>query len=225
MSSFVFMKLLETNASRYDAGMALLSLGSMERMYRSVADLVPEGSKAIEVGCGTGGTTRHLLQRCRHVTAVDRSPTMLAVARRKLGSAVDEGTLEVRQVNLTALDREFPDESFDCVVACLLLSELSATEEAYALDQFRRLVRPGGTVVVADEVAPADAVRRLAYRARRAPLAAVTYLLTQTSTHHTVDMAAKFEHRDMTVDKVSYLNGGTVQLLQGRKPACSPPSA
>ena len=215
------MKLLETNASRYDAGMALLSLGSMERIYRSVADLVPEGSRAIEVGCGTGGATRHLLQRCEHVTAIDRSPMMLAVAHRKLGSALDEGRLELRQLSLTALDREFDAESFDCVVACLLLSELSVTEEAFALDQFCRLARPGGAVVVADEVAPVDPLHRLAYQARRAPLAALTYLFTQTSTHHTVDLVGKFEHRSLSVGKVCYLNGGTVQLLQARRPACS----
>lgn len=214
------MKLLETSAARYDAGMTLLSLGSVERIYRSVAALVPEGSEVVEIGCGTGGVTGYLAQRCKHVTAIDRSEAMLTVARRKLGTPIADGTLELQQLNLVALDRAFPAASCDCIVCCLVLSELSATEEAYALDQFCRLVRPGGSVVVADEVAPQSLGRRLSYHAWRAPLAVVTYLVTQTSTHRTTDLAAKLTGRGLRIDHVAELSGGTVQVIEGRKPLC-----
>lgn len=220
MSSFVFMKLLETSSDRYDAGMALLGLGSVDRIYRSVAALVPAGSEVVEVGCGTGGVTSYLTQRCSHVTAIDRSEAMLTVARRKLAAPIADGRLDLRQLNLVALDRAFSDASCDCVVSCLVLSELSATEEAYALDQFCRLVRPGGSVVVADEVAPQSVARRLAYRALRAPLAAVTYLVTQTSTHNTTDLAAKLAGRGLRIAYLAELSGGTVQVIEGRRPQC-----
>ncbi len=219
------MKLLETSASRYDAGMALLSLGSVDRLYRAVAERVPKGSEVVEVGCGTGGVTQYLVDRCRHVVAIDRSPSMLAIAARKLDGAVRDGRLELRQLNLIALDRAFANDRFDCVVCCLVLSELSAAEEAYALDQFCRLARPGGTVVVADEAAPQDRARRLAYHAGRAPLAAITYLLTQTTTHRTVDLAAKLAGRGLVLAHVAGLGGGTVQLLEGTKPAWPSPAS
>lgn len=225
MSSFVFMKLLETSASRYDTGMALLSLGSVDRIYRAVAERVPKGSDVVEIGCGTGGVTRYLVGRCRHVTAIDRSQAMLTVAGRKLGSAIKDGSLELRQLNLIALDRVFADGRFDCVVCCLVLSELSTAEEAYALDQFCRLTRPGGSVVVADEAAPEGRARRVAYHAQRTPLAALTYLLTQTTTHRTTDLAAKLAGRGLVLAHAGDLNSGTVQLLEGRKPACPSVSA
>ena len=43
-------------------------------------------------------------------------------------------------------------------------------------------LRPGGRAVLADEVEPDSAARRVLHRAGRLPLAVVTYLLTQTTT-------------------------------------------
>ena len=57
MSSFAFMKLLETKAARYDQGMELLTLGRIGSLYERVAERVPQGGRVLEVGCGTGGVT------------------------------------------------------------------------------------------------------------------------------------------------------------------------
>ena len=84
MSSFVFMKLLETQASRYDLGMRLLSLGGIGRLHADVAARVPEGCRVLEIGCGTGSLTELLARRGCRVVGVDRSTGMLAQARRKL---------------------------------------------------------------------------------------------------------------------------------------------
>lgn len=46
------------------------------------------GARALDLGCGTGSSTRPLLERGYQVTGVDRSPAMLARAREKLGPAV-----------------------------------------------------------------------------------------------------------------------------------------
>ncbi|MFI7676378.1 corrinoid protein-associated methyltransferase CpaM [Actinophytocola sp. NPDC049390] len=217
------MKLLETQASRYDLGMRMLSIGRIQRLYAEVAAHVPEQGDILDVGCGTGGVTAALLTEGltegRQVTGVDRSPQMLAVAETKLAEPVAAGRLRLRQVPITGLEREFPAESFDAVVCCLVLSELSATEESYALDVFCRLLRPGGTLVLADEVTPDSPVRRWLYRVGRWPMAALTYVVTQTGTHATRELDRKLTDRGLETVRVAHRQGQSFQIVTGRKPA------
>lgn len=213
------MKLLETQASRYDLGMRMLSSGRIRRLYAEVAGQVPARGEVLDVGCGTGGVSAALLSGDRRVTGVDRSARMLAVAEAKLAEPIAAGRVRLRRVAITGLEREFSAESFDAVVCCLVLSELSATEERYALDVFCRLLRPGGTLVLADEVTPNTLVRRWLYRAGRWPMAVLTYLVTQTSTHATAGLDRKLADRGLEGVAVTRRQGRSFQIVAGRKPA------
>lgn len=220
MSSFVFMKLLETRASRYDRGMRLLSFGRIAGIYRTVAEHTPPGSEVLEIGCGTGGVTAELLKRGCQVTAVDRSRQMLSVATCKLAGA--GASLRLLPLPITGLDRTFGENAFDSVVCCLVLSELTAPEERYALDSCCRLLRPGGTLIVADEALPGTRLRRLLYRGTRLPVAALAYLLTQTTTRHVRDMDAKLSRRGLEAIGHTALYGGSFEIVHGRKRTCRP---
>jgi ubiquinone/menaquinone biosynthesis C-methylase UbiE len=127
--------------------------------------------------------------------------------------------VRLRQVSITGLDREFAPESFDAIVCCLVLSELTATEERYALDVFCRLLRPGGTLVLADETAPTSTGRRLLYRLARLPMAALTYALTQTTTHAARELDRKLTERGLDAVETIRRQGQSFQIVRGRKPA------
>jgi ubiquinone/menaquinone biosynthesis C-methylase UbiE len=80
------------------------------------------------------------------LTGIDLSPGMLAVAEkraRELGRAV-----ELRLGDAVSLD--FPDGHFDTVVATLLLS--SVPNERRAATEARRVLGPGGQLLVLDHV-------------------------------------------------------------------------
>ena len=65
----------------------------------------------------------------------------------------------------------------------LSFSELSDDELDHVLRASSHLLKEGGRLVVADEVPPTEWWRRAAARLVRWPLAIVTFLLTQNTTH------------------------------------------
>jgi len=100
----------------------------------------------LEVACGTGRNLPHYPPGVR-LTAIDLSSGMLQRARaraRELGVEVD-----LRQGDAQALD--FPDDSFDAIVCTLALCEIPDLRGAVA--EMRRVLRPGGLLLVVDHVA------------------------------------------------------------------------
>ena len=76
---------------RYDRGAAhrkewFREVGIVEEALRPA---LPDGS-ILELACGTGLWTKHLVGNGRHVVAVDASPEAIALNRRRLGDSVAE---------------------------------------------------------------------------------------------------------------------------------------
>lgn len=183
MSSYVYMKVLESAPLRYDRGIRLLSRGEIDQVYARVAELAAApGRRLLDLGCGTGNLSIACRTRGADVVGIDSNAGMLEVARDKASSCQGPGTLAFVELNALEIEDRFAERSFDAAVSCLLFSELTAEERAYVLKTLRRLVKPGGSVVIADEVAPAAAAGRAWWRLTRAPLVGLTWLLTQTTT-------------------------------------------
>jgi ubiquinone/menaquinone biosynthesis C-methylase UbiE len=112
-----------------------------------ILDLVLAGRgalDALDVGCGTGFLTFELLARRHRVTGVDFAPAMIAEARRK---AAERG-VAVRFEEADAEQLPFPAGSFDLVISRHLLWTLPHPEAA--IDEWIRVLRPGGRLVVVD---------------------------------------------------------------------------
>jgi len=56
VSTYVWMRVLESAAHRYDLGIRLLSFGHTEKIYERVAALA-RGPAVLALGCGTGNVT------------------------------------------------------------------------------------------------------------------------------------------------------------------------
>ncbi len=181
MSTFAWMKFLESSPERYDQGIRMLSGGRIDEVYERIAKRVaaPE-RRVLDMGCGTGAVALSCAARGAYVTGIDIDAGMLEVARAK--PVPTKGRVEWMQVGIAEIEDHFGPATFDAVVSCLMFSELSADERAYALRAALRVLVPGGDVVIADETVPRSTLRRTLHRLRRAPRHALTYLLTQTST-------------------------------------------
>ena len=149
-------------APRYDRVVDLQIGPSTRAMVRDRLAAEERLGTVVEFGCGTGFYTEVLAQKADAVVATDVAPGMLALARSRI---------DAPNVTFRAEDGQrtsFPDEAFDAVFMSLVLH---FTEPATTLAEMHRILRPGGTLVVAnldpDALRGLDRVRslvRITYR-------------------------------------------------------------
>ncbi|BEP14364.1 methyltransferase domain-containing protein [Acidothermaceae bacterium B102] len=104
------------------------------------------GERVLEVGCGVGAQTVHLLRSSPGalLTSVDLSAVSLAHAQARVATEVPGAVVDWRQGDL--FDLPFADASYDHLFICFVLEHLA--EPVQALAGLRRLLRPGGTITV-----------------------------------------------------------------------------
>jgi demethylmenaquinone methyltransferase/2-methoxy-6-polyprenyl-1,4-benzoquinol methylase len=120
------------------------------RPHHQLAALVPdETGEVLDVCCGTGYVAR--LVAAAHPSAVihalDASPEMLAVGRRK---AAKEGLDRISFVHGDAANLPFADDSLDVVVAAFGLHELARPTRSRAIAEVRRSLKRGGRLLCMD---------------------------------------------------------------------------
>ncbi|GAA2412158.1 methyltransferase domain-containing protein [Streptomyces glaucosporus] len=106
----------------------------------------PAGSRVLEVGCGVGAQTVHLVANSpgARITAVDVDVDSLERARARVADRHPGARVEWHRADL--YDLPFPNGSFDHLFVCFVLEHLPEPERA--LRRLRRLLRPGGTATV-----------------------------------------------------------------------------
>lgn len=202
MSSYIYMKILESRPERYDRGISWLSLGQADRIKKRIADeYAGQGMRVLDVGAGTGTFAILAAARGASVFGFDVSAGMLEVARKKLKSAGLEEKVTFEEMGVAGMDR-LQEQSFDLVVSMLVFSELSPDEQNYALKQAYRLLKPDGRLALADETRPWNPVKLIVYFIIRLPLFIITYILTQTSTRAVTGLEDRVAECGFRTEKV-----------------------
>jgi len=212
MFSYVFMKILEGRPRSYDKAMDMVSRGRVREIKEAVAALVPEGSHVLEIGCGTGELASMILARAASVEGFDASPAMVQAAGERIVSEGLEGKFAVRNMAVDGMD-DLPEAAFDAVVSTLVFSELSDDERRFALKHAHRALRPGGLLVIADEVVPRTAGKKALHALARAPVMAVTFLVSQGSTRPMADLAGEIRAAGFSVQEEERSHGDAFALI------------
>nr|WP_294556104.1 methyltransferase domain-containing protein [uncultured Rhodopila sp.] len=130
--------------------------GPVFRQGRRSAVIAAEriGGHILEVGVGTGLSLTDYAKTSR-VAGIDIAETMLDKARQRVK------TLSLDNVEaLEVMDAEhltYPDASFDVVVAQYVVTAIPNPEKA--LDEFARVVRPGGEIILTSRLGAEKGLR------------------------------------------------------------------
>lgn len=150
-------------AWRYDVLNSVLSFG-MDRHWRArmlvqAERLVP--SAVLDLACGTCDVTLLLLRRLRPDKLVggDLSSGMLAMGREKLSG--ERGGDSVCLVECAAEALPFENDTFDLVTIAFGVRNFSCIEKAFS--ECRRVLRPGGHILILEFSHPSTALFRWSY--------------------------------------------------------------
>jgi SAM-dependent methyltransferase len=116
-------------------------------------DLVPEDAEArwVEVACGPGLIARAMARRVGSVVGIDLTPAMIEKAGAD-AAAAGVGNVSFEVGDATALD--LLDDSLDGAITRFSLHHVPGPVRV--LEEMRRVVKPGGYVVVSDFVTDDD---------------------------------------------------------------------
>jgi ubiquinone/menaquinone biosynthesis C-methylase UbiE len=132
-------------AGHYDRAIAPLERIFLARLRAQALKELPTESLILEVGAGTG-LNFPFYPRGAHGVASEFSCEMLKVARGKNRPA------SIYLVQTSAEQLPFPNDSFDAAFATLVFCSLPSPQNAFL--ELRRVVRPGGSLVLLEHVRP-----------------------------------------------------------------------
>jgi len=149
---------IEATLPRYDFGSEVVGLLTPWLLRRMAVGL-GTGSKALDVGVGTGALSKQLLKRYRYVIGLDASFKMAREALRRLGGE--------RFDAVVGLAEEMPlrEECVDAAYMAFTYRDL--IDHGKALAEIRRALVRGGTLVSADIGRPRGPAAVLPYVATR----------------------------------------------------------
>lgn len=150
--------LFATIADRYDVITVLLSYGQDRRWKRRLVDLAAPrpGVRVLDLATGTGDIAFAFAARHARVVGLDVTMRMIELARSKAAGA---GTPSFLVGDMTSLP--FCSGSFDIVTTGYGLRNVP--DLARAIDEIRRVLKPGGHALSLDFNRPANPAVRAAY--------------------------------------------------------------
>ena len=133
-------------ASGYDYAMRPLERWFLSRLRSRTLAALPEGSRILEVGAGTGLNFPYYPRALALGVASELSCEMIRIASGK------QRRDRVHLVQTRAEMLPFADASFDAAFATLVFCSVASPRQAFT--ELRRVVRPGGTIALLEHVRP-----------------------------------------------------------------------
>lgn len=216
MSTFILMKLFESAPKMYDWGIRLLSLGRLDKIYDRIVSPIKKADRVLDLGCGTGALSLRAAERGARVKGIDINARMLEVARFRASVANISKTISFSERGVAELDQE--TECYDVITAGLLFSELSEDEVIFALKEIKRILKPGGLLLIVDEVNPEKYYKRIFNGFRRLILGTLVYIFTQSFPKALKDLPGKLERMGFTIESSLKNKGENFIELVASKP-------
>jgi ubiquinone/menaquinone biosynthesis C-methylase UbiE len=131
-------------ALNYDRQLAKVEQAGLGELRQTL--LADAGGRVLEVGGGTGANLPFYGPDVESLTITEPEPSML----RRLERRVREQSPDTKVVRAPAEDLPFEDNTFDVAVSTLVLCGVD--DQARALGELRRVLRPGGRLIFIEHV-------------------------------------------------------------------------
>ena len=154
-------------APSYDRFNQMVSLGQ-DRIWREeVLKNVKEGSRILDVGCGTGDLTLGAARRMRagEVVGLDFSSQMIAIAQKRADRLANEHPYyaPVRFVCDSAENLPLEKKPFDLVVSGFVLRNIYEKIDR-VMEGIHRSLKDGGRVALVDFTEPPGSIRNILWK-------------------------------------------------------------
>lgn len=149
-------------APYYDLVVKFMLEGKEEKVRQMTVDLaqVRSGDHVLEIGCGTGSLTVAAKKQAGargNVCAIDISPEMLNVAKRK----AERAGLEIGFETGSLEEIPFPDHQFDVVMISFMIFHVPLEVQRKGFVEIARVLKPGGRLLILDRSTVEEAGRSL----------------------------------------------------------------
>lgn len=145
--------------------------GCYDKELRSLGAIVPAQSVLVDMGCGTGTSTRRLSKlfpQAKKIIGIDLSPQMIAVGRHLQDGVTDDEWVEaIEKDEKIILNRGdiantgLPDNSVSLVSICLVLHEMPPDASKKIFEECYRILQPGGCLALMEMDPDAPGYRKL----------------------------------------------------------------
>jgi ubiquinone/menaquinone biosynthesis C-methylase UbiE len=184
-----------------------ISVGGEARLRRLALqnlDIQPQ-TQILDLCCGNGPVTQVLAQQSQQVTGLDASPKAIARAQANVPQATFvEGFAEAMP---------FADASFDVVHTSMALHEMEPEQRSQILQEVYRVLKPDGIFALIDFHSPTNPIFW--------PGLALFLWLFETHTAWELvrsGLERALANANFHIDHNTYAVGGSLQILQARKP-------
>lgn len=128
---------------------SLFNSGVFLRARRKVSGelSLSEGQHILFVGVGTGADLDFFQQPGIEITTIDISASMLALAKNKVNPQ-----MKINFIEMDAQQLDFPEQTFDIVVANLILSVVPDANQC--MGEIVKVTKEQGTIVIFDKFEP-----------------------------------------------------------------------
>jgi ubiquinone/menaquinone biosynthesis C-methylase UbiE len=134
-------------AKDYDKALAPFEKRFLNRWREETLSFLPRSARILEIGAGTGANFK-FYPPAECAVASEISIKMLEIAHQK--------TAEIKLVQADAETLPFAANTFDAAFATLVFCSIPNPQNAFA--ELRRIVKPGGVIVLLEHVRPAGAL-------------------------------------------------------------------
>ena len=153
-------------ASRYDLMNDVMSLGThrLIKQFTIQQTALRSGQRVLALAGGTGDLSKKfssLVGSSGQVVLADINEAMLKIGRDRLIDSGKSGNIDITQLNAEKLP--FADNTFDCI--CIAYGLRNITKKEAALKSMRRVLKPGGRLVILEFSKPNNRALSKAYDA------------------------------------------------------------